>query len=83
MALVLPMYNSHPYFSLKNLGKKSEHYTQQSTVKVKRAGIGKEKARKTSRYNVGLTPMKRKKEEAWSRKNLDYYGVLREFQPGQ
>ena len=31
MELVLPMYNVHPYFSLKNLGK-STHYTQQNTM---------------------------------------------------
>ena len=32
--LVLPMYNAHPYFSLKNSGKKSAHYMQQNTVRV-------------------------------------------------
>ena len=32
MELVLPMHNAHPYFSLKNLGKKSAHYTQQNTA---------------------------------------------------
>ena len=32
--LVLPMYNMHPYFSLKNLGKKNAHYTWQNTVHV-------------------------------------------------
>ena len=32
MELVLPMYNVHPYVSLKNLGKKNEHYTRQTTV---------------------------------------------------
>ena len=32
MELVLPMYNAHLYFPLKNLGKKSAHYTQQNTV---------------------------------------------------
>ena len=30
--LVLRMYNVHPYFSLRNLGKKSVCYTQQNTV---------------------------------------------------
>ena len=33
--LGLPMYNVHPYFPLKNLGKKSVHYTQRHTVNVK------------------------------------------------
>ena len=32
MELVLPMYNAHPYFSLKNLGKKSAGYAQQNIV---------------------------------------------------
>ena len=32
MELVLPMYNARPDFSLKNLGKKSAHYTQQNTI---------------------------------------------------
>ena len=32
MELVLPMYNEYPYFSLKNLGNKSVHYTQQKMV---------------------------------------------------
>ena len=27
MELVLPMYNAHPYFSLKNVGKKCALYT--------------------------------------------------------
>ena len=31
MELVLPMYNAHPYFSLKSLGKKCP-YTQQYMV---------------------------------------------------
>ena len=31
MELVLPMYNEHPYFSFKNLGK-SAHYTWQNAV---------------------------------------------------
>ena len=31
MKLVLPMYNAHLYFSLKNLAK-SAHYTQQNMV---------------------------------------------------
>ena len=30
--IVLPMYNVHPYFSLKNLGKESTNYTGQNTV---------------------------------------------------
>ena len=30
MDLVLPMYNAHPYVFLKNLGKKSTHYTWQN-----------------------------------------------------
>ena len=30
--LVLAMYNSHPYFSLKNLGEKSAHYTWRNVV---------------------------------------------------
>ena len=29
--IIISMYNVHPYFSLKNLGKKV-HYTQQNTV---------------------------------------------------
>ena len=32
MELVLLMYIAHPYFSLKNLGKKTVHYTWQNTV---------------------------------------------------
>ena len=32
MKFVLPMYNVHPYFSVKNLGKKSVQYTWQNTV---------------------------------------------------
>ena len=32
MELELPMYKAHPYFSLKNLGKNSMHYTRQNTV---------------------------------------------------
>ena len=32
MELMLPMHNAHPYLSLKNLGKKSAHYTQQNMV---------------------------------------------------
>ena len=32
MELVLPMYNAHPYLSLKNLGKNSAYYTQQNMV---------------------------------------------------
>ena len=31
--MVLPMYNVHPYFSLKNLGK-SAHYTWQNIVYI-------------------------------------------------
>ena len=31
MELVLPMYNAHPYFFLRNLGKKSAHYIWQNT----------------------------------------------------
>ena len=31
----LPMYNAHPYFSLKNLGRKTVHYTRQNTVRCK------------------------------------------------
>ena len=34
MELVLLMYNTHPYFSLKNVGKKSMHYTQQYMVHI-------------------------------------------------
>ena len=30
--MIIPMYNVHRYFSLKNLGKKTAHYTQQNTV---------------------------------------------------
>ena len=30
--LVLPMYNVHPYFSLKNLGKNSVHYMWQNMI---------------------------------------------------
>lgn len=37
MELVLPMYNVHPYLSLKKSGKKSAHYTQQNTVLPYRA----------------------------------------------
>ena len=29
---ILLKYNAHPYFSLKNLGKKSVHYIQQNTI---------------------------------------------------
>ena len=32
MELILPLYNVHPYLFLKNLGKKSTHYTQQNMV---------------------------------------------------
>ena len=32
MELVLPLYNAHPYFSLKNLDKESAHYMQQDMV---------------------------------------------------
>ena len=32
VCLVPPIYNAHPYFSLKNLGKKSVRYTQQTMV---------------------------------------------------
>ena len=32
MELALPMYNAHPYFSLKNLAKKSVCYTWQYTL---------------------------------------------------
>ena len=32
MKLVLPTYNTHPNFSLKNLGKKRVHYTQKNMV---------------------------------------------------
>ena len=34
--LVLPMYNVHPYFSLKNLGKKSALYTVKYSILKKR-----------------------------------------------
>ena len=30
----MPMYNVNPYFSLKNLGEKSTHYTWQNTEKL-------------------------------------------------
>ena len=33
MELVLPMYNEHPYFSLKNLGKKCTLYTAKYSKK--------------------------------------------------
>ena len=29
---MISLYNVHPYFSLKNLGKKGTHYTQQNMV---------------------------------------------------
>ena len=32
MGFILPVYNVHPYFSLKNVGKKSVHYTWRNTV---------------------------------------------------
>ena len=34
MESVLPIYNAHHYFSLKNLGKKSVHYTRQNFVSI-------------------------------------------------
>lgn len=37
MELVLPVYNVCSYFSLKNLDKKSAHYTQQNMVLPYRA----------------------------------------------
>ena len=51
MELVLPMYNMHPYFSLKNLSK-STHYTRQNTVpfqesKTKTAGVSSTECRRT------------------------------------
>ena len=35
MELVLPLYNVHPYFTLKHLGPKTAHSTQQNMVTVK------------------------------------------------
>ena len=35
------MYNAHPYFSLKNLGKESVHSTQQNTVNCFENGFHK------------------------------------------
>ena len=37
--LVLPMYNGHPYFSLKNLGKKCAFYTAKYGIELAKRSI--------------------------------------------